>query len=130
MAPKYTFPVSSGLLEPKHVEVIGTAIWTFLWCLNRTTTEREEKGEKVGLVLGGATVSIERIAKELGKSVDSVRRDMRRLADEEYLILNRRAYGFEVKVRKSKKFAKRAGPRKSARDKAVDQSLRELKEQQ
>ena len=97
--PSYPFRVWSGLLTPDHVRRISFAVWTFLWMIRRTTTERS--GE--GLVLGGTPVKCERIAQELGFSLATVTRDLRRLRDYGYIRTARRRRGLQLTVFKSKR---------------------------
>lgn len=92
-------PVWNGLLEPKHRSRIDSAVWTYLWCLDRIT--REEGA--FGVVKGGAPVKAAQIGAELGISDRTVRRDLKRLAGD-YLDLTRTPYGFRIRVLNSRKF--------------------------
>ena len=67
----YPFPVWSGLLE--HRAKMGPAIWEFLWCLDKITTETDG----VGWVLGKQPVKAARIAKDLkDESSDHLRQPL------------------------------------------------------
>jgi DNA-binding MarR family transcriptional regulator len=100
----YLVPVRSGVLKPPHPKQIGPALWTFLWCLNRTTTEEKQGKETVGVVLYGKPLDAADIAKEMGLSRDSVLRHLHRLEKHHYLDLTRRSKGYIIHVRKSKKW--------------------------
>ncbi|MDD4989110.1 MAG: hypothetical protein PHV42_01655 [Candidatus Pacebacteria bacterium] len=49
------FTVSKGLLDPKHRQRMGVAVWEFLWCLDRVT---KINADGLGLVLGGKPVNL------------------------------------------------------------------------
>ena len=36
--------VKNDLLDPKHVKAIGSAVWEFMWCLDKLTKIKEEEG--------------------------------------------------------------------------------------
>jgi hypothetical protein len=92
--------VWNGILEPKHREKIGPALWEFLWCINRTT--KEPGG--VGFVLGGKPVTYEEIAEEFGIPKRTARRHILRLARNGYIILIRTPHGYSIRVPNSCKF--------------------------
>ena len=94
----FPIPVWNGLLE--HRKRIGTSVWEFLWCLDRTTQERGE----VGIVNGGAPVKAKRIARNLNVSTRTVKQNLRRLTTEGYLKLRRTPYGNVIHVMNSAKF--------------------------
>ena len=108
-----TFPVSAGLLDPRHVRTIGRAVWVYLWFLNRVTRD-EQRGadEFVGIVLNGRSVSIDEIAGELGIDYRTCRRHLARLVDAEYVLQKKTGAGTcTYAVTKSKRWAwKRRGP--------------------
>jgi hypothetical protein len=84
----------------EHCGRIGPALWEFVWLIDKIT---EEVGGK-GIVLGGAPVKIERIAAELDRCGRTVRRNLDRLQDENYIERTRTPYGFTIRVRNSRKF--------------------------
>jgi hypothetical protein len=100
----YPIPVWSGLLE--HRERMGSAIWEFIWCLDRIT--QEENG--VGFVNGRAPVKAQQIARDFktmgDKTVDeqTVRVNLKKLKEEGYLRLRRTPYGQVIEVMNSLKF--------------------------
>jgi DNA-binding MarR family transcriptional regulator len=108
MPDSFYFPTFSGLLTKEHRDNIGPALWEFLWCISSTTKEQEEDGETVGIVLGGKPVSYNEVAKELGGSKSTVKRNFERLEEYGYIRTKRTPYGHVIKVRKSKKFKKSA----------------------
>lgn len=94
----YPIPVWNGILE--HCERIGPALWEFLWLLDKITIEKDGKG----IVLSGAPVKIERIAGDLGRCDRTVRSNLDRLQDKNYIKRTRTPYGFTIKVLNSRKF--------------------------
>jgi len=95
----YPFYLWSGILTPKHRKQMGSAIWVFLWCLRRTTTE--ENG--IGKVLGSTRIKLERIAYELGVCERGVQKDLAKLKRHGYVQIRRIPYGLVITVPKSKR---------------------------
>ncbi|KIL71919.1 winged helix-turn-helix domain-containing protein [Bacillus badius] len=108
MPSSFYFPVFSGLLTAEHRKKIGPALWEFLWCISTTTKEVIEDGELLGIVLGGKPVSYNDVAKEMGGSKSTVKRNFEKLEEEGYILMTRTPYGHIIKVRNSKKFKKSA----------------------
>ena len=97
----YLVPFSSGALTPKHVKQIGPAWALFLHYEDRVTTG---KGT-TGYVLGLKEITDEEPAR-LGFDVATIGRHRRRLDKFGYITTKRRKKGYEIKVRKSKKWIK------------------------
>jgi biotin operon repressor len=98
----FPFRVWSGLLAPEHRQRIGSAIWTFLWLVRRTTKEKAG----IGTVLGGKPVKAREIARDLGIHPESVKRDIDRLRSEGYILTDRTSYGLQVYILRSKRWKK------------------------
>ena len=82
------FLVSNGLLE--HKPRIGTAIWEYLWFIDRVTKDEPDgKGKFNGLVLGGQPVSAVTIARDLREHVNTAKSNTKALEDEGYIIRRR-----------------------------------------
>jgi DNA-binding transcriptional ArsR family regulator len=94
----YPIPIWNGIFD--HRRKIASAVWVFLWCIDRVTKEESE----IGFVLGGSIITARRIADELDDSQRTVRRHLERLAENEYIALKRLPYGFVIKVMNSCKF--------------------------
>jgi hypothetical protein len=84
----------------EHCRKIGSALWEFVWCLDKIT----EESDGIGVVLGGAPVKIKQIANDLARSEHTVRRNLDRLQDGNYVNRTRTPYGFTIRVRNSYKF--------------------------
>ena len=94
----YPLPLWNGILD--HCEKIGPALWEFVWLLDKITREKDGKG----IVLGGAPVKIDRIARDLERSDHTVRRNLDRLQAGKYIERTRTPYGLTIRVRNSRKF--------------------------
>jgi len=98
----HIIPVSNGLFE--HKERIGAAIWEFLWCIDRTTSEEiDGDGIRWGIILHGTPIKIERIAAEIKSSSRTVQRNMSHLKSEGYISTVRVSRGEIIKVRNNQK---------------------------
>lgn len=107
VANKTTFPVSTGLLSQKHRDAISSAIWEFLWLIDRTTREHEEDGCSWGVVLGGKPIQAAEIAEDFNMHPETVKKNLRRLEKGHYIKTTRTRYGLVIYVRKSIKFVHR-----------------------
>lgn len=106
MSDSFYFPVFTGILTKEHKENIGPALWEFLWLVAKTTKEVTKNGETIGVVLGGKPIKISELANDLGSNERSVRRNLSRLKEHNYVKTTRTPYGEVYKVRNSKKFVK------------------------
>jgi hypothetical protein len=100
----FRIPVSNGLLE--HCAEMGEAIWYFLWCVDKTTKEKDDDdgtGNFLGSVLGGMPINDSDVALALGKEVKTIRRWRNHLTEKSYLKTQRTPIGYRVWVKKSKK---------------------------
>jgi hypothetical protein len=84
----------------EHRGRIGSALWEFVWCLDKITEERDG----IGIVLGGSPVKIRQIAADLDRGEHTVRRNLDRVVSENYISRTRTPYGFSIRVRNSQKF--------------------------
>jgi|HubBroStandDraft_1064217.scaffolds.fasta_scaffold180370_1 hypothetical protein len=94
----HPLPLWSGIMD--HCGKIGSALWEFVWCLDKIT----EESDGIGLVLGGAPVKIKQMANDLNRGEHTVRRNLDRLQDGNYINRTRTPYGFTIRVRNSCKF--------------------------
>ncbi|WNN77016.1 hypothetical protein RKS58_04030 [Lysinibacillus capsici] len=106
MSDNFFFPVFTGLLEPEHVEKIGSALWEFLWLISKVTKEIVENDETIGIVLGGRPVKNLEMSESLGYSLAKVERNISTLKKHGYITTKRTPYGNIFKVKNSKKFYK------------------------
>ena len=103
----YYITVSNGLLDNKHRKRMGSAVWEFMWILDKMTKIDTEKG--TGLVLGGKPIKSKEISEDLGVSSRTVRGNLNKLEDNGYIETTRTPYGSRIKVINAKKvFQKRA----------------------
>ncbi len=95
--------VSAGLLDPRHVKAIGTAVWTYLAVLDKQTSSD-------GTVNHGDPIAAAKLGARMGLSQDTVLRHLERLQLAGYIHLTRQPYGWVIRVEKPKKlFKKRVG---------------------
>lgn len=98
--------IKNELLDPKHVECMGSSVWLYMWLLDHVTSI-DEKG--VGKVLGGKPVKYPDIERELGVSADTYTRWIDKLLEYPYIIAIRTPYGISYRVLKTfKRFRKNA----------------------
>jgi len=96
-----TFRTASGVLDKKHRQNIGAAIWEFLWCIDRQTGPH-------GLVLGGRPVTLAEIAGSFGVTRRHVSSALGRLGQHRYIAVTQNQRGLIIRVLNQKKF----GPRR------------------
>jgi hypothetical protein len=95
----HPIPLWNGVFE--HYGRIGDALWEFAWCIDAVTAERDG----MGVVLGGSPVKLGVIVKAInGRSKETVRRHLKRLANEKYIRIRRTPYGQVIEVFNSCKF--------------------------
>jgi len=94
------------LLDPKHKKKIGSAIWEFLWCINKITKEIKNSEEIWGLVLGGKPIKAKEIENDLGIHPKSIKKNLRKLVMSGYLKMTQTQYGQIIHVNKSKRSSK------------------------
>lgn len=99
MSQTFFINVSVGLMSEEHQKKIGTAIWEYLWCLNKMT---KINNDGLGVILGGKPVKLEDI--ETYRDLKSKRRSMLKLEKEGYITSRRTPYGKVLFVTKPKKF--------------------------
>ncbi len=106
--PNYFIGVRRGLLDAKHREAMGSAVWTFMWAIDRQT-------DHAGTVAGGEVLNYATIASESGApSAAAARQDVRKLAAAGYLrVENVPGVGLHVWV---------ANPKRQYRDTPVPQT--------
>lgn len=100
--PSHPIYLWNGILEPKHIEKIGPAIWLFLWLINATTEERRmDDGEYQGWVYGGKPLKFAELAGFLSASERSIRRHVDTLFEGGYIDLLLTPHGYQFRVRNS-----------------------------
>lgn len=107
--------ISNGLLEDFHQKKMGSAVWQFMWCIDKITSINEEG---VGKVLGGKPI---KLVEFRGPSERTVSRNLNKLEKAGYLKLIHTPYGISIRVMKAKKKfggrdAKNGVPNRSAKN--------------
>ena len=99
--------VTNNLLDPKHRKAMGTAVWEFMWCLDKITKVDDEG---IGYILGGKPVNLKEIANEIGITEPKISKNLNKLKNKGYLMLTRTPYGLIIRLNKAKKrFAHKDG---------------------
>lgn len=96
--------VKNDLLDPKHHEQMGVAIWLYLWLLDKITSISEQG---VGKVLGGKPIKYEEVNRELGLSRSTYARYVNTLKEAGYITTKRTPIGLVITVHKAKKLFKK-----------------------
>lgn len=92
--------VKNNLLEPKHIENMGEAVWLYMWLLDKITSINENE---IGKVLGGQPISYSMINSELGLSERTYQRWVSKLRETGYIRSIRTPYGLVITVNKAEK---------------------------
>ena len=96
--------IKNNLLEPKHIENMGVAVWLYMWLVDKMTSVGEDG---VGLVLGGRPVKFEEVRAELGISKNTYTRWIDKLVAYPYILVTVAPHGIVYKVLKAhKRFTK------------------------
>lgn len=90
--------ISNGLLKDNHQERMGTAVWQFMWLIDKVT-KIDDKGD--GWVLGGKPINLTDIGENRSKV--TVSRNLQRLKQQGYIEIIHAPYGMIIKVKKAKK---------------------------
>lgn len=94
----YYISISNGLLQGDHQERMGTAVWQFMWCIDKVT---KIDADGTGWVLGGKPVNLRDFGNSLSRM--TVSRNLQRLEREGYIGLKHTPYGIIISVKKAKK---------------------------
>lgn len=92
--------ITNNLLDPKHVKAMGSAVWEYMWCLDKMTSVDEDG---IGKVLGGKPVKREELQADIGKAVNHIGDNLLKLQAVGYINLKRTPYGNIITVNKAKK---------------------------
>jgi hypothetical protein len=99
----YAIPVSTGILSPKHAQLLDEVMFEFLWFIDKVTSEKDG----VGIVLYGKAVTYQEIGQCLGRPERTVRAHCRQLVAAGYIRTKPTRNGIQAWVMKSKKFGSR-----------------------
>jgi hypothetical protein len=92
--------VKNDLLEPKHVQQMGEAVWLYMWLLDKMTTVNENGA---GKVLGNKPIKFSEIVEDLGVSRQTYGRWVDKLRATGYINTLRTPLGLIITVNKAKK---------------------------
>jgi hypothetical protein len=113
--------VKNGLLDPKHFERIGDAVWLFMWLLDKQTIINHETGESK--ILGGKPVTYEDVNETLPISRPTYNRWVKILRDGGYITTVRTPQGLSFTLHKSfKVFGQKVKNKRSIKNESSDVS--------
>ena len=92
----YCFSVSNGLLSAEHKREMGAAVWYFLLLVDWQTSPEGE-------VLGGAPITLKRLASQFGESEGTARRALTTLENGGYIDKKRSQCGYVIRISNPKK---------------------------
>jgi hypothetical protein len=96
---KFIIPVSSGLIDIKHYQKMGNAIWLFEWLIDKTTKVGKNKE---GMVLGGMPITIKYLQKHfMPLHYNTLNKHMTTLIDWGYIQAIRTPCGYRIGVNKN-----------------------------
>jgi DNA-binding transcriptional ArsR family regulator len=99
MKPSYNIGAKNGLLEQKHFDKLGTALWLYLWFLDKQPKDTDK-------VLGGQPITYEMFALEFGKvSRRTYTYWLKAIVDGGYVTTLRTPRGSVVTINKPKKWS-------------------------
>src|SRR3990167_984997 len=97
--------IKNNLLDPKHIEHMGVAVWLYMWFIDKMTSVGEDG---VGKILGGKPITYQEVGQELGIAIRTYRRWISLLEKGGYINTKRTPRGVTVSVNKAyKRFGKR-----------------------
>jgi hypothetical protein len=96
----YFISITNNLLEDKHFEAMGKAVWLYMWLIDRMT----DISEGQGIVNGGHPVTYAAVTKQLSSlSERSYNRMVHTLREAGYINTVQAKYGIYVTINKAKK---------------------------
>lgn len=97
----YGITIKNDLLDPKHIENMGIAVWLYMWLLDKMTKINDRKD---GQVLGGKPITYQDVRNDLGIGRSTYFRWLQALEDGQYITCNRTPKGVTVVLHKAKKY--------------------------
>lgn len=99
--------VKNDLLDAKHVQQMGEAVWLYMWLLDKMTSVNENGS---GKVLHSNPITYEMVYADLGMSLRTYQRWVGRLRSAGYINTIKVQYGLSIVITKAKKnFGKQSG---------------------
>ncbi len=92
--------ISNGLLKDGHRQRMGSAVWEFMWLIDKVT-KVNENGD--GYVLGGKPIKLSELANEMRVREATISEHLSILEKEGYIRKTLHSYGVSIVVVKTKK---------------------------
>jgi hypothetical protein len=96
----YYITIKNNLLEPKHIEKMGSSVWLYMWFIDKIMAINENG---IGKVLNGRPIVYERVEADLGISRRTYLRWVKQLEDAKYIRTIRTPRGLTIYVNKAAK---------------------------
>lgn len=96
----FDIEIKNNLLDPKHVQNMGQAVWLYMWLVDKMTSITEEG---IGKVLGGKPIKYEEVEVELGMSRNTYTRWIAKLLKYPYIETTLAPQGIVFRVLKAHK---------------------------
>jgi hypothetical protein len=96
----YYITIKNNLLEPKHIEKMGSSVWLYMWFIDKIMAINENG---IGKVLNGRPIIFERVEADLGISRRTYLRWVKQLEDAKYIRTIRTPRGLTIYVNKAAK---------------------------
>ena len=97
MKPSFNIGARNGLLEQKHIEALGAAVWLYLWFIDKQPKDTDR-------VLGGQPITYEHVVQALGVTRRTYTRWLSLLQQGGYIATLRTPRGLVVTINKPKKW--------------------------
>lgn len=99
--------ISNNLLTPTHRKKMGSAIWEFVWCIDKITKIENN----IGYVLGGSIINLAEMKKDLGIHETNISSNLNKLQEKGYINIEHKSLGIILSVNKAqKRFSQKAKP--------------------
>lgn len=105
--------ITNNLLKDGHRKRMGSAVWEFMWLLDKITSIDEEG---VGYVLGNKTITLTQIAKDMETAASTTSDNLQKLHEYGYINVINNGHGLIISVNKAKKRFKREVGREFGKD--------------
>lgn len=114
--------IKNGLIKDGHRQRMGSAVWEFMWILDKIT-KIDEDG--MGWVLGGKSIKLSEIKKDLFTHETHISENLNKLKKEGYINLINSGHGLIIQVNKAfKRFSQKAKAGLAKRQKLVSEKAK------
>jgi hypothetical protein len=116
MKPSFSIGAKNGLLEQKHFDQMGMAIWLYLWFIDK-------QPKNTNKVSGGAPVTYQTVKNSLGITHRTYTRWLQILKDGGYIAVQQTRLGLIIEIEKAKKWDARVANNGHSKNLRVDKNV-------